>query len=89
MSHVFLGIYLKASLNIAKWLIFISESQRVIKKSFQFVTKIKSTRKVQPLKSLMKLSIDKKKSSQRGNHKAADFHKGCIHEKNVNSVYDK
>lgn len=37
----------------------------------------------------MKLSIDKKKSSQRGNHKAADFHKGCIHEKNVNSVYYK
>ena len=61
ISHVFFGIHLSASLNIAKILIFISESQREIKKSFQLVTKIISTRKVQLLKSLMKLSIDKKK----------------------------
>ena len=34
ISHVFFGIHLSASLNIAKLLIFISESQREIKKIF-------------------------------------------------------
>ena len=34
ISHVFFGIYLKASLNIAKWLIFISEANVKLRKVF-------------------------------------------------------